>query len=556
MSLGMRNGTIIPEMTAEIARRTFPKGNKYMTLRDELGPLYSDSEFADLFSWKGEIAESPGLMAMVCVMQYMETLTDRQAAEAVRARIDWKYALGLALDDTGFDASVLSRFRQRLLDGGAEARVLDRLLQVCNEKGLLKKRGRQRSDSTHVLGAVRELNRLELVGETLRQALEVLAVAVPDWLRRQVTPEWFERYGRRMEQARFPKSKKEQTALRLTIGADGYQLLSALYADKEVAALRANPGIETLRQVWLQQYYQENGQVHWRQAGNLPPGALLINSPYDVEVRYSEKRQMHWKGYKVHTTETCDVDTPHLIVHVETTPAPVSDCEMVAPIHTALAQKGLLPQEHLMDAGYVDAENVVQSQQRHQVDVVGPVRADQSWQVREESGFDISCFFIDWESQTVTCPNGKTSRVWSESVDAAGTRSISVRFARADCRDCPTRSQCTRSAQGPRGLCMRTQAEHETLQQRRQAQQTPAFQERYQARAGVEGTLSQGIRRYDLRQSRYIGLAKTHLQHLFTAVAINLTRLADWFTAANNDVPIQARRATARTTRFAAMVPS
>ena len=184
------------------------------------------------------------------------------------------------------------------------------------------------------------------------------------------------------------------------------------------------------------------------------------------------------------------------------------------------------------------------------------VRPDRSWQARAENGFDIACFFIDWAAHTVTCPNGKTSRVWSEVVDAAGTPSIHVRFARTDCVACPLRNQCTHSAAGPRGLRIRPQAEHELLQQRRQEQQTPAFQQRYQARAGVEGTVSQGVRGHDLRQSRYIGLVKTHLQHLFTAAAINLARLADWFAAERNEVPIHARQATTRTTRFAALAPS
>lgn len=556
MSLAKPEGTEIPQMTVEIARRTFPKGNKYMTLRDGLGVVYRDEEFAELFSWKGEVAKSPGLLAMVCVMQYMESLSDRQAAEAVRARIDWKYALGLTLDDPGFDASVLSRFRQRLLDGGAEMRILDRLLTVCQEKGLLKKRGRQRSDSTHVLGAVRELNRLELVGETVRQALEVLAVAVPEWLRQQVSGEWFERYGQRMEQGRFPQNQEEQAALRLTIGADGYHLLSAFYAAKELAALRANPAVETLRQVWVQQYYQENGQVHWRQAGNLPPGRLMLQSPYDLDIRYSQKRQTRWKGYKVHETESCDDDTPHLIVHVETTYATVPDCEMVVPIHTALAQKDLLPQEHLMDAGYVDADNVIHSQQHHQVDLVGPMRPDRSWQVRQDNGFDVSCFLIDWEAKKATCPNGKRSQVWSEGVDSQGTHSIHIRFARTDCLACPTRNQCTHAQDGPRGLRIRTQSAHELLQQRRQEQRTPAFQQRYRPRAGVEATLSDAIRNYDLRHSRYIGLAKTRLQHFFTAVAINFSRIASWLTADSLDIPIPDRRSTTRITHFAALAPS
>lgn len=556
MTLSKRDGKQIPEMTAALVRRTFPKGNKYMTLRDELGELYTDDEFADLFSWKGEIAQAPGLLAMVCVMQYMEGLSDEQSAEAVRARIDWKYALGLELDDSGFDASVLSTFRRRLVTGGAEARIFEKLLQVCRDKELLKKRGRQRTDSTHVLGAVRDLNRLELVGETLRHALEVLAVAVPEWVRSQIPPDWYERYGQRMEQSRLPAGKAGREELGLTIGADGYALLSALYADESLAILHDHPAVQTVRLVWLQQYYRENDHIQWRQPADLPPAAKLINTPYDVEVRYSQKRQTHWKGYKAHMTESSDDDTPHLLVNVESTLATVPDCAVVPTVHTALAKKDLLPAEHLIDAGYMDAENVVTSRQTHQVTMVGPMLSDSSWQARQQAGFDISCFVVDWEAQKVICPTGQTSRVWSPTVDPSGDQTIHIRFAHSDCRACPCRSQCTYSASGPRGLRLRPQLEHELLQQMRQEQQTPAFKERYRNRAGIEGTLSEGVRAHDLRRSRYIGLAKTHLQHLLIATAINLTRLAHWFTAMHQNVPVSARRASTRTSRLAALAPS
>jgi transposase len=556
MTLTPRPEMAIPEMTARAARRAFPKGNPYITLRDELGELYADETFASLFSWKGEEAQSPGMLALVCVMQYMEGLSDRQAAEAVRARLDWKYALGLELDDAGFDASLLTRFRQRLLEGEAEAAILDTILGVAVEKKLLKKRGRQRTDATHVLGAVRDLSRLELVGETVRQALEVLAVAVPEWLRAQADPAWFERYGRRWELYRLPEGKEAQAELALAVGADGYRLLTALYGEAELTALWTHPAVEALRQIWIQQYYRENDQVYWRQAGNLPPGAVMLNSPYDLEVRYGVKRQTTWKGYKVHVTETCDADTPHLVVAVTTTLATTPDYQMLDPIHQELAAKDLLPAEQTVDAGYVDAGNLVSSQVDHQVRVVGPVTPDTSWQAREQSGYDVATFWVDWEAQQVTCPQGQTSRTWSPGVDGTGNPVIHVRFAAQDCLACPARHQCTRAVKGARSLCIRPQAEHEALQRARREQQGEAFRQRYKVRAGVEGTLSQAIRTQGLRRSRYIGLAKTHLQHLFTAAAINLSRLADWLAGEAQHIPIPERRAATRTSHLAALVPS
>ena len=161
----------VPDETRRVARAAFPKGNPYLTLRDQLGTIFQDDHFADLYPDTGQPGLSPWRLAWVTILQFRESLSDRQAAEAVRARIDWKYLLGLDLTDCGFDFSVLSEFRTRLLEGSAPARLLDRLLACCQAQGMLKSRGRQRADSTHVLAAIRTLNRLELIGETMRAAL-------------------------------------------------------------------------------------------------------------------------------------------------------------------------------------------------------------------------------------------------------------------------------------------------------------------------------------------------------------------------------------------------
>src|SRR5215510_7255191 len=223
-------------------------------------------------------------------MQFAENLTDRQAADAVRGRIDWKYALGLELTDAGFDFSVLSEFRTRLLAGAAEERFLTQMLDRFVERGLLTARGTQRTDSTHIVAAVRELNRLEIVGETLHHTLNVLAQVDPNWVRGQVTAEWFLRYGQRFSDYRLPKGKLDRQQLAETIGQDGLHLLTQIYSDAAPAHLRTLPAVETLRQVWVQQYYQENGVVHWRDAKNFPPSSLMIASLYDLDSRYSAKR--------------------------------------------------------------------------------------------------------------------------------------------------------------------------------------------------------------------------------------------------------------------------
>jgi transposase len=171
MSLHPQEPPSVPEETSHVARAAFPKGTLCLHIADELGPIYNDGQFAALFPRRGKPAEAPGRLALATVLQFVEGLSDRQAADAVRGRIDWKYALGLSLVDPGFDHTVLSEFRSRLIEGKAERLLFDTLLQRLRDQGLVKAKGRQRTDSTHVLAAVRGLNRLERVGETMRAAL-------------------------------------------------------------------------------------------------------------------------------------------------------------------------------------------------------------------------------------------------------------------------------------------------------------------------------------------------------------------------------------------------
>lgn len=219
----------VPEETARVARAAFPKGTLVLRLRDELGSVYQDERFAALYPDRGQPAVAPWRLALVSVLQFVEGLSDRQAAEAVRGRIDWKYALGLELTDPGFDFSVLSEFRSRLLQGGQEQMLLETMLTRLKEVGLVKARSRQRTDSTHVLAAVRTLNRLETVGETLRAALNSLAQVAPDWLRPLIPPDWFDRYGRRVEEYRLPKGEAARVRLGEQIGTDGHKILAAFW---------------------------------------------------------------------------------------------------------------------------------------------------------------------------------------------------------------------------------------------------------------------------------------------------------------------------------------
>lgn len=535
----------VPEETERVARAAYPKGNPYMQMRDELGTVYEDEQFADLYPERGQPAESPWRLALVTVMQFAEGLTDRQAADAVRGRIDWKYALGLELTDPGFDFSVLSEFRGRLIAGGAEQMLLETLLNQVKERGLVKGRGKQRTDSTHVLAAIGFLNRIELVAETLRSALESLAIIAPEWLKAQVSPEWFDRYGKRMQEYHLPKEEQERLAIAETIGQDGIHLLSAIYSESAPSELKLIRAVEVLRQVWVQQFYQENDQVHWRQKGNHPPSGQMISSPYDVEARYSTKGDTSWVGYKVHLTETCDADGPNLITQVETTLAGASDISVLDNLYSDLSDKDLLPGEHIVDTTYVSSDWLVKGQSDYGIDLLGPVRLDTSWQARAGQGFDVSHFVIDWEQCMAICPMGYASQKWKLDRKPNDCQVFRVGFAPSDCRPCPSRSLCTRSKKYGRSLTLLPKEQQLALQAARQRQLSEDFKERYALRAGVEGTISQSAYARDMRRTRYRGLAKTHLQNIVTAVAINLARLLAWLSG--------YPRAQSRQSHFAAL---
>ena len=342
---------IVPDETRRVARAAFPKGTLCLRIADALGPVYQDGQFAALFPRRGQPAEAPGRLTLAVVLQFVETLSDREAADAVRGRIDWKYAFGLALTDPGFDHTGLSEFRTRLVAGDAGLLLLDSLLQRLQEQGLVKARGRQRTDSTHVLAAVRTLNRLERVGETMRAALNEVATVAPEWLQAMAPTAWYERSGRPVESYRLPKTETARQDLAATIGTDGQQLLNAVDAAQQ-PELALLPAVQVLRQVWATQYIAEDGRMRLGSAAELPPSAGQVCSPYDPEAHYSNKRDVTWTGYKIQVTETCDpaCDGPHVITNVETTPATTPDDNMVAVVHASLEKRGLLPGEHLVDA--------------------------------------------------------------------------------------------------------------------------------------------------------------------------------------------------------------
>jgi transposase len=534
----------LPEVTARVARKAFRNGNLYLTIGDQLGQLFSDEDFADLYALQGAPGISPAQLILVLIFQALENLSDREAAEAVCGRIEWKYALHLELEDPGFHFAVLSDFRARLVQHAAVPRILDRILDRMRALGLLKKRGQQRTDSTYVLSATRTLHRLELAHETVRLALEALAEVSPTWLQGIARPVWWERYTLAWRGTRGPKDEAERAAWITAVGDDGAYLLVMVQQAEAPAGLLELPALQHLAQIWDQQYEHGPTGWQWRAEDQTPPAAELLATPHDPETRYSKKRDTSWTGYKVHFTETCEADQPHLVTHVEVTPATQPDVSTLPTIHAALARRECLPGRHLVDAGYVSGPTLTESQEKYGVELWGPVATDSSWQAKETGGFTAERFSIDWAQQRASCPEGQWASTWSESQDEYGHPVVLIRFPAAQCQACASHSRCTHS---PRGRSLYVRPHFTVLAMARQRQRTDSFWQEYAQRAGIEGTISEAVRAHGARVSRYSGQAKTWLQETLLAAAINLERAARWL--------MGERPKTTRVSHFMALAP-
>jgi transposase len=555
-----------PAVAAAIGRKYAGKKKAPLavTMRDRLGEWMTDEAFAAAFGARGRPGESPAVLAVVTVLQFAYGLGDREAAEAVATRLDWAYVLGLPLDDPGFDHSVLSEFRTRVAEHGLEEAALDALLAKLRGEGLVKAGGKQRTDSTHVIAAVRALHTIELAGESVRAAVEALAAACPDWLAaRLCTSDWARRYGARIDSWHLPSGKAERDRLLTEYARDGYALAGACYEESAPAWARELPAVQVLRTVLIQNFHLDrdgHGRevIRRREAGlesGLPPAHLKIASPYDPGARWGKKEDLLWLGYKLHVTETCEDppacgcpaaappprrcghDTrPNLITHVATTDATVTDSEMTIPLSAALHGKGLPPARHYADSGYASAQNMLDSARTWGITLVTPLIADSSPQARAGAGYDRSAFAIDYDARTATCPQGQPSRRWTETA-IRGKPAILVQFGAGTCKPCPARAQCT-TARGGRQLALPPRDLYDLQAAARAGQDTKDWRQDYQRRAGIEATISQAVTVTGCRRARYRGLAKTRLEHVYAAVALNLWRLDAYW----NDTPIDRTR--------------
>jgi transposase len=518
MSLKPHPPRDMPIELAQLGAKLLPPESPYRMVGERLYIKYRDENYADLYPAEGQPGLSPVDLAFVTAFQYMEDKSDREAAESVRLHLGWKYALHLPLDYAGFNFSVLCEYRARLVNHQAEARVFESLLQDLEGLGMLKRRGRQRTDSLAVLTRVRELNRLELVVETLRVAVQALLATEPEWTRATVPPTWEERYGQRCVAERL--TERERAVLQSETGRDGQWLLERLAASTAPKGLQQLSEGEVLRTVWEQQFVVREQTVVWREPGPYD-GTTRIQSPHDPEARYSKKHDQEWIGDKLQVTETDDEGLPHLIVDIALTSSVESDQPALGEIQDRQAEREVLPSERFVDQGYVSGETLDVSAD-HGEDLIGPAPADHSPQARLPDGITHDRFQVNQASSRATCPAGHVSSGHSQAADG----SQQFKFDPAVCAACPLRARCC-TGQGGRTITFGPH--YEALQAARARQQTDEFKQHYrQHRGGVEGCLSALVRGQGIRVNRYVGRAKNNLRALFVGVAVNLRRAARW----------------------------
>ena len=503
----------------------FAETDRYQLFAREIWPLLASKrrELESCYSAKnGRAAIEPVALLGAVILQFLERAPDRQAADMVRYHLGWKLALNLELGDRGFHHSTLSVFRERL-EKNKRARVaFDAIIEGLQEHGLVPKRGRQRLDSTHVLGMVARLSRLECVRETLRLALEELAPLLPETSRPGFWTLQWERYVESKLDYRSPEAALLQ---KLSLaGEDVWRLLGWLETLPE--AVRNGRQVELLRRVFAEHYTIEAGT-------KITPVKIhatgVVQNPHDPEAQWCAKGEgksrKEWVGYKVQVAESIGPEPQskleperNFLASVVAQSATESDEAGLSATLEAQSQNGLeTPSELYVDGAYVCAAGLAQAK-REGRELIGPAQPSGS----KAKGHRIEEFDICVEERRAVCPAGRENMQCSR-LEEKETGKVSYRFEwSTHCHECSLREQCVGVGQKHRTVAV---GEHHTvLQQRRQEQTTKNFRQRMRVRNGIEGAQSELVRGHGMRRARYRGKARLDLQLQFTGAACNVKR--------------------------------
>jgi transposase len=459
-----------------------------------------DGEYAGLYNEGGRYPISPRLLVCITILQYMFRVSDRAAVENTIMRRDWRIALGITPEYTGFAPTVLCRFRQRLVAGDREREIFGRVLGLVRTLGLLRGRRRLRVDATHLVADVARLSRADAIQEAIRIVVSDAYERYPELRAEFEFVRLHEQYG---EESWLGWGSGSDGRL-ITLGRDGYALL-ALCGERKVK------GKETLAQILEQNFILTDDDDPRPRDEDDPRCTDGIVTPHEPDVRWGKKAGKHWLGDKVHVVETAEQDATNFVTDLRVTEPGREDSTVLKDI-AERARSGPAEADTLIaDGGYASAQNSVDAA-RIGLDLVAPPRQDTS-----RAGIPASEFAIDFERQVARCPEGHESATWSES-----KRGIQIRFRASTCNACARWGECTESR---KGRSLRVHEHYEQLLRDRERGATPEFRELYGRRAAIEATISELVRCCGLRRSRYRGAPFRRLHAYLAAAALNVRRL-------------------------------
>lgn len=477
-------------------------------IHKEISPLIKDSDFESMYKDGGRPPISPRLLVLVLLMQFLEGLSDRAAARNLKFRLDWKIAFGLAVDFASVHPSTLTYFRERLLTHEKTSLVFDRVLEHLKNVGLVKASGKQRIDSTHVIGAVRELTRIELLHETLR--MFCLDAGAFRFTMADSITSLYQHYTDPPSAFRKSAEEKKETIKQACYAMQ--TLITWTESSPLLQSLFAEPSFVTLKTVFAQNFTVTSP--------DLPPELIAIATgkghicnPHDPEAEYANKGKKGWLGYKVQVAETVTEGGANFITHIELEPATSFDGDCVQDVVSDLAVIGLAPSELYGDTHYNTTDNI-EVLGEGEIELKGEVPLSTKPKADKDLGFTINL-----EEQKVICPQGVESKRFS----LRATDHVRASFPKTACTICPRREVCQPNS---RGKVYEQRIQNKTLAERREKMQDPDYKKDLHHRNGIEGTLSGLVRGQKMRKSRYRGKGKNQLQTKMTGAAANIQRLS------------------------------
>ena len=474
----------------------------------------------------GRPSVEPVLVLGVTLLQFVEKVPDREAVERLRYHLGWKYALSHEMNEAVFDPTVLVRFRVKLLEYEQGRLLFERILKGLQDAGLILRKYKQRLDSTHVLGMIAKMSRLECVRESIRLALKELDGILGESQRPEFWGILWERYVENKLDYKVPEGELKHKMQQA--GEDIRRLREWLEDQREkIEVLKQAVQMRLLGRVFEEQYVvQEGGAIEVRKEE--PVGA--VKNPHDADVAWAAKghgkNKKEFEGYKVQVAETVSEEplekgepVRNFLTAVMIQRATESDEAGRQQVLEEQAQMGLeKPEVEYVDGAYVSAKEIVNAEEEGR-QLMGPAQPAPS---PRNKAFSAEDFQVSVEERRAVCPSGKQSTQCSR-LEEEKTGKVSYRFEWSwECPDCPLRNQCVGQGQKHRSLVVGEH--HSVLQKRRQEMKTPEFKEAMRNRNAIEGTQSELVRAHGARRARYRGLGKVRLQFYLIGAACNVKR--------------------------------